>query len=138
MKYFPAGSRDPEPYEGGRDLNDFVVFLNQKAGTYRKADGSLSEEAGRIESLDTIIKSASQFDKTALDNIKLSASTITGESSSNAKIYLAIVEKILDKGVDYISTEINRLSNMLTNGNISPEKKTGFMVRLNILNVFKK
>lgn len=33
LKYFPEGSTEPEDYEGGRSEEDFVTFLNDKAGT---------------------------------------------------------------------------------------------------------
>ena len=34
IKFFPAGSDEPEPYEENRELEDLVTFLNAKAGTY--------------------------------------------------------------------------------------------------------
>ena len=33
IKFFPAGSDEPEPYEENRELEDLVTFLNAKAGT---------------------------------------------------------------------------------------------------------
>jgi len=33
IKYFPAGSQTPSDYEGGRDAQSFIKFLNEKAGT---------------------------------------------------------------------------------------------------------
>ncbi|CAH0517144.1 unnamed protein product [Peronospora belbahrii] len=33
LKYFPKGSTESEDYEGGRSAEDFVAFLNEKAGT---------------------------------------------------------------------------------------------------------
>jgi len=33
LMYFPMGSTEPEDYEGGRSEEDFVTFLNEKAGT---------------------------------------------------------------------------------------------------------
>jgi hypothetical protein len=34
IKFFPAGSDEPEPYEENRELEDLVTFLNAKAGMY--------------------------------------------------------------------------------------------------------
>lgn len=33
LKFFPKGSTDPEDYKGGREEDDLVEFLNNKAGT---------------------------------------------------------------------------------------------------------
>jgi hypothetical protein len=36
-------------YNGGRDANNFVKFLNEKCGTSRLLGGKLSEEVSRLE-----------------------------------------------------------------------------------------
>jgi len=33
LKYFPAGSQEPEAFSGGRSAKDIIDFINQKAGT---------------------------------------------------------------------------------------------------------
>lgn len=56
IKFFPAGAdKEPKPYEGPREVADFVTFLNKEAGTLRTADGGLLPEAGRVEALDTLV-----------------------------------------------------------------------------------
>ena len=37
IKFFPRGTaaKEAEEYEGGRSVDDFVAFLNNKAGTHR-------------------------------------------------------------------------------------------------------
>nr|GMD05790.1 probable protein disulfide-isomerase A6 [Ipomoea batatas]GMD10723.1 probable protein disulfide-isomerase A6 [Ipomoea batatas] len=48
LKFFPKGNKDGEDYEGGRDLDDFVNFINEKCGTKRDAKGQLtSKVSGR-------------------------------------------------------------------------------------------
>jgi protein disulfide-isomerase A6 len=47
-----------------------------------------------------------------------------------------VVEKVLAKGTDYLSAEIKRLEGMINSASVSPLKKTGFMIRKNILNAF--
>lgn len=42
LKFFPKGNKDGEDYEGGRDVDDFVNFINEKAGTNRDAKGHLT------------------------------------------------------------------------------------------------
>lgn len=33
LKFFPAGSTEPEDYSGGRSASDIVTYVNNKAGT---------------------------------------------------------------------------------------------------------
>lgn len=42
LKFFPKGNKDGEDYDGGRDVEDFVNFLNEKSGTNRDAKGQLT------------------------------------------------------------------------------------------------
>jgi protein disulfide-isomerase A6 len=53
---FPKGSETKEPvaYEEGRSEQDFVGYLNEKAGTHRVAGGGLTDSAGRIVDLDAL------------------------------------------------------------------------------------
>lgn len=42
FKYFPEGSTEAEDYKGGRDEDDFVSFLNEKAGSHVRVPKALS------------------------------------------------------------------------------------------------
>ena len=42
LKFFPKGNKDGEDYDGGRDVDDFVSFINEKSGTNRDAKGQLT------------------------------------------------------------------------------------------------
>ena len=56
IKFFPSGdAKEPEAYEGAREVKDFVDFINEKAGTARTPDGGLLPSAGRIEAIDKIV-----------------------------------------------------------------------------------
>jgi hypothetical protein len=46
LKFFPKSSKAGEEYEGGRDLDDFVKFINEKSGTSRDSKGQLTSEVG--------------------------------------------------------------------------------------------
>ncbi|PSS19668.1 Protein like [Actinidia chinensis var. chinensis] len=56
LKFFPKGKKAGEDYDGGRDLDDFVTFINEKCGTSRDAKGQLTAKAGVVETLDTLVK----------------------------------------------------------------------------------
>lgn len=58
IKYFPAGaSKEPQPYQGAREVKDFVEFINKEAGTERTAEGGLLASAGRVAALDALVSS---------------------------------------------------------------------------------
>lgn len=44
LKFFPKGSKAGEDYDGGRELNDFVTFINGKCGTSRDTNGHLTSQ----------------------------------------------------------------------------------------------
>jgi hypothetical protein len=44
LKFFPKNKKDGEDYDGGRDVNAIVEFLNKKAGTSRTTSGALSND----------------------------------------------------------------------------------------------
>jgi len=55
IKFFPKSNKGGnEIYEGAREAQDFVNFLNDKCGTSRKLGGSRSEKAGTVEALDEL------------------------------------------------------------------------------------
>jgi protein disulfide-isomerase-like protein len=55
LKWFPKDNKEGEKYEGARDIDAFVTFINNKAGTQRDKAGALGALAGRIPSLDDIV-----------------------------------------------------------------------------------
>jgi protein disulfide-isomerase A6 len=56
LKFFPKSNKAGEDYDGGRDLDDFATFINEKCGTSRDAKGQLTDKAGIVESLDSLVK----------------------------------------------------------------------------------
>ncbi|KAK3407481.1 hypothetical protein EUGRSUZ_K03531 [Eucalyptus grandis] len=56
LKFFPKNNKDGEEYDGGRDLDDFVNFINEKCGTSRDGKGELTSKAGIVASLDALVK----------------------------------------------------------------------------------
>ncbi|CAM9213618.1 unnamed protein product [Scytosiphon promiscuus] len=150
LKYFPAGHDrvEPEAYGGGRDLESMVEFINTKAGTSRTPDGGLADGAGRLEALDAVLASccAGAADpvaqlKTSLEEAVSKAGYREGsDEAATAGHYVRAAQKLSDKGKGYLFTELKRLEGMLGGGaagsTISPQKRTLFMVRSNILRAF--
>ena len=44
LKFFPKGNKAGEDYDGGRDLDDFVTFINERTGTSRDVKGQLTAQ----------------------------------------------------------------------------------------------
>ena len=42
LKFFPKGTTEAQDYEGPRTLEELLEFVNDKAGTYRTAEGALN------------------------------------------------------------------------------------------------
>lgn len=138
LKWFGKNSKaSPEEYEGGRDIQSFVDFINQKSGTKRNADGSLKEDAGRVAALDALAKEFASGDKDALiQKAEDAVNGLTGEDKKNGGYYVKVMQTIKSKGQDFVAQEIGRLTRM-TEGSVSPKKADEFSVRKNILKAFQ-
>jgi len=138
IKFFPPGSSEPESYEGGREVDDMVKFINEKVGTQRASDGDLLPIAGRVAALDELLsKLAHKIEVSAVEQIKIAAESLDiGRVAGYGKQYVAIAEKILAKGSDYIEKELARLSKMVKSPSLKPEAKAGFQLKQNILRAF--
>ncbi len=141
LKIFNKGEdKSPEPYEGAREVDDMVAFMNTAAGTYRNNDGSLQPEAGRVADLDAIISEFAATGKTADDSLVSKLETglaaLSDEVKKQSKSYVSTAKKIVGQGIEYVSKERKRLEGMINSDSVNPLKKTNFMLRKNILDAF--
>jgi len=136
IKFFGKNSKDGEAYESARDIQSFVDYINQKAGTSRDAKGRLGSSAGRIPELDAI---ASQFASGDADALIKEAENIvkglSGASADNGKIYTKVMAAIKSKGKAFLESEPARVEKLLS-GNITPAKVDELTIRKNILQAF--
>jgi protein disulfide-isomerase A6 len=137
LKYFAPGSDDPEDYSSGRDKDSFVDFINEKAGTHRTSDGGLKGTAGRVEQLDVIISETGEVTSGLLEKAESLVDKLEGDAAKHGNLYIKAIKKILDKGDKYVASEIKRLETLLANDNVTPQKKTLFALRKNILEAFQ-
>ncbi|WFD36978.1 protein disulfide-isomerase [Malassezia cuniculi] len=152
LLFFPAGSSDkwPRPYHKERTLEDFVAFLNERTGSFRNTDGSLSVLAGRMPALDGL---AARFYRGAED-VRTSivaetkkfiddlvAKTTEEDKHTAARYYLRVMERATRDGVDYVVRETERLNRLLTKsvedaGKISGKNIDSLQRRINVLSAF--
>jgi len=129
---------EPDIYDGEREEEDFINFLNEKCNTHRKVGGGLDDKAGKISDLDELAKKFISATGDELTKIIEKADKLS-ETINNkySKYYVKVMNKINDKK-DYIDKEIARLTKILEGKNLSSEKADDFMKRINILKSFKK
>lgn len=137
LKFFPAGSTEPEDYTGGRETEDMLAFLNEKTGKKRTVTGGFEENVGRLSYLDELLQNT----KTYTQETYQKAANLVGENhkpedEQNEKTYLAILNKIVKEGVSYINKEEERINRLLST-NLKPQARSKFFLRLNILKAFK-
>ncbi|KAG2624763.1 hypothetical protein PVAP13_3KG173500 [Panicum virgatum] len=139
LKFFPKGNKAGEDYDGGRDLDDFVKFMNEKCGTSRDSKGQLTSEAGLVASLNPLVKefisAADDKRKEVLSKIEEDVAKLSGSAAKHGKIYVTAAKKIMDKGSGYTKKETERLHRMLEKY-ISPSKADEFIIKKNILLTF--
>ncbi|KAK6143874.1 hypothetical protein DH2020_024222 [Rehmannia glutinosa] len=139
LKFFPKNNKDGEDYDGGRDLDEFVTFINEKSGTSRDAKGQLTSKAGIVEVLDNLVKeflSAKDEEKKAVfKRLEEEADKLKGSTARYGKIYVKAAKSCLDKGSDYAKNEVLRLERILAKS-ISASKADEFTLKKNILSTF--
>eukprot|EP01083_Nonionella_stella_P055770 147012_1 len=143
LKWFPKTNKDGEDFSSGRDMDSFVKFLNENAGTERTSDGLLTDEAGCIDEFDDF---AANFMATG-DKAKREAllaectkfeESYKGKNADVAKFYRIAMKRILSRGDIYLEDESIRVEKLMESPSVTPVKATMFNKKLNILSVFSQ
>lgn len=142
IKYFAAGEdKTAQDYSSGRDMGSLVSFLNEHAGTFRAADGSLSEEAGIVDELHDVVARfmAAAGDKRdkLLAEAEGTVANLEGTAQKWGGMYIKAMKKIIQKGDDFIAKERARLARLLR-GSVAAAQKTSMSLRSNILAAFSE
>ncbi|PSK42957.1 Protein disulfide-isomerase tigA [Elsinoe australis] len=137
IKFFPKGSTTPEDYKGGRSENDFVNFINEKAGLHRVAGGGLDATAGTVAALDALVKKFTGKQATLEEVSKEVSAATQGAKDKYAEYYGKVLEK-LGKNEGYVEKESKRLAGLLKKGGLAPEKLDDLVKRSNILARFRE
>ncbi|KAL9714096.1 hypothetical protein Ac2012v2_002404 [Leucoagaricus gongylophorus] len=135
IKFFSMDNKDGIPYEGGRSEADFVNYLNEKCGTQRKVGGGLNDRAGRLSSLDSLAHRFTSAGHASRQAIIDDARTLL-TSFPAAEQYLKFMEKVVNKGHDYIEKEHKRLTSILEKKTLMPVKLDELQIKANVLRAF--
>ena len=131
--YNPETKRQEVSDFEARELDSMTFLLNEKLGTKRNPDGSLTPDAGRDDKLDGLVSAA--LGEIAGNTIILMKSQ-EGVDEIARGMYIAVAEKVIAKGREYLTTETARLSKLIGGDNVNPTKKTTFMMRRNVIDSF--
>jgi len=141
IKFFPRGNKAGEDYTGGREVADFVSFINEKSGTERIAGGGYGPTAGRIESLDALVqrfKAAAPGERAGiLAEVQAEVAKLGDHKNKEfGKFYELTMKRMLDKGDSYAKDEHSRLLRMLETGSVAKNKRSEFYKRANVVAQF--
>lgn len=131
-----------EKYEQGRTLENFVTYINDKAGLDLSADGGVFPDAGVItelkEHVGSYMKAASDIDRSDIMNKCVEKMKDLGTyANKNFKYYKNVFTKIAEQGVGYVKKEKDRLTRMIESADsLKPTQRRNFMRRLNVLSAF--
>jgi protein disulfide-isomerase A6 len=137
IKFFGKNSKEGEAYEGARDVQAFVDYINEKAGTSRDAKGRLGATAGRIADLDAIAAKFIGSDNAdaLIKEAEVIAEKLEGAAADAGKIYTKLMATIKSKGKSFLETEPSRLEKLLASA-VTPAKVDELTRRKNILQAF--
>jgi protein disulfide-isomerase A6 len=142
IKFFPRNNKDGEDYNSGRDVESFVNFLNEKAGTHRTVTGQLNDKAGLVEKLTEIatkfVSAEKSVRETLVKDAEAAVASLAENARENANYYVKSMKSIIEKGEDYAVKEVERLHKILSSGAVSDDRADAMKIRKNILSLFKK
>jgi len=141
LKWFPKDDKSGQAYDGGRSIDDFVNFINEKAGTQRTKDGGWLPTAGHIPEFDELVTKFKSATGKVRAEIAAEAEKllpkIEAKSKDLAKFYHVVMKKISEKGESFIESESSRLQRLVDSGSVAKNKFAEFAKRINILKLFK-
>eukprot|EP00002_Diphylleia_rotans_P009069 TRINITY_DN1907_c0_g1_i1.p1 TRINITY_DN1907_c0_g1~~TRINITY_DN1907_c0_g1_i1.p1 ORF type:complete len:370 (+),score=101.84 TRINITY_DN1907_c0_g1_i1:49-1158(+) len=140
LKFFPKDNKAGEDYASGRSGDDFVEFINERAGTERVYGGGYTEKAGRVAALDELVrglarKADADLNQVASD-LKTASEGFVGAQAKAASQYVKFVELMQNKGVEQLTKESERLRRVIASRSVAASKLGDFSRRLNVLNQF--
>jgi len=136
LKFFSKSNKKGEDGQRFEDVKRFIDYLNKKCGTFRKEDGRLNEEAGTNKEFDNLAKKYKNASKDERVSLQIETNKLLS-SHKEFETYLKTMVSIDSKGNNYLESEIQRLTKMISNDNIKPEQKDFFNLRLNVLQKFE-
>lgn len=113
-----------------------LAFVNEKTGKRRTIDGGFEDSFGRISFLDKLLEETKTFNEETLEKANnLLSENKENSSEQSSRIYLSILNKLVQQGSSYLTKEQERITKLLS-GSLKPQARSKFFLRLNILKAF--
>ena len=126
--FFPADWKDgsaPVPFEGEESKDNFLRFVQEKAGVWVGMPGQVKE----LHVLAKGFAAASDAEKQA------ALKTAEASKDEAGKYYAKVMTKVM-ASADFVAKETSRLTKMMDDGSVAVGKKEQFRKRLNALSSF--
>ena len=126
--FFPADWKDgsaPVPFEGEESKDNFLRFVQEKAGVWVGMPGQVKE----LHVLAKGFAAASDAEKQA------ALKTAEASKDEAGKYYAKVMTKVM-ASADFVAKETARLTKMMDDGSVAAGKKEQFRKRLNALSSF--
>lgn len=124
---FPGENKFEGPYD---DVREYVKFLNFHLGLDLEYTDARAQ-FGRIAFFDKLLR---EDYRTA--RLRQEFPQVPGDQADWAHYYIRVSAKLDEVGLEYLSPEIDRLTDLLRKPGISTKKRKEFAARKNILHAF--
>lgn len=135
VKLFIKGKKEPLSFDESKGFtsDELRRFIRENTGLYLSLPGCVKElDKLAIE----FIKAKKDDRKKILKKAEDQQNKLSAKDSAYGKIYKTIMQKILEKGDDFVQSENERVKKILTS-KVSEEKKNELGIRINILQSFQ-
>lgn len=135
VKLFLKGKSEPLPFNDAKGFttDELRRFVRENTGLYLSLPGCVRD----LDKLAIKFMKAKNDDrKKVLKETEDAQKKLNDKDAVSGKIYKTIMEKIIEKGDDFVNTEYERVKKILS-GKVSEEKKKEIGIRINILQTFQ-
>uniref|UniRef100_A0A7S1WJA4 Endoplasmic reticulum resident protein 29 C-terminal domain-containing protein n=1 Tax=Alexandrium catenella TaxID=2925 RepID=A0A7S1WJA4_ALECA len=125
-----AANKEGLKYTGAITTEDIARWLRQHKISFPSVN--------TIEEMNVLVKKLFK-ESFADEHVQAAQKLAEGEYSADKKagVYVKVMQKIKEKGADYVATETARVKKVL-HGKVSPEKEAEMKAKLRILDVFSE
>ncbi|CAB3222131.1 unnamed protein product [Arctia plantaginis] len=135
VKLFIKGKSEPISFDDSKGFNsdELRLFIRENTGIYLSLPGCVKE----LDSLAIEFMKEKKDDRNkVLKKLEKLQNELPAKDSVSGKIYKTIMQKVLEKGDDFVRSEYERVKKIL-NSKVSDEKKKELHKRINILMSFQ-
>ncbi|KAF2363119.1 Endoplasmic reticulum resident protein 29 C-terminal [Trinorchestia longiramus] len=136
VKLFLQGKEDPIDFEAADFKEDALrIFIRKNSDVYISHEDCL-EAFDRIVDKFLLEENVDQR-KALIENARKEALKVkTVEDKTSADIYIKILEKMIEKGDDFVKQERTRVKGLMEKQKLTDEKKKSMLIKLNVLKSF--